>query len=51
MKVEQEQHRVAVVDPGTRISFLFARSCPRDHAKPLLQNADAAALDSLLIVN
>jgi len=29
---EQEQQRVAVVDPETRISFLFARCCQRNHA-------------------
>jgi len=47
---KEEQQRVAVVDPGTRISFLFARCRPRGHATPppppLL---NAAALGSSLI--
>ena len=55
---KQEQQRVAVVDPGTHISFLFARCRPTwpryaavaaAAAMLLLLNADATALGSSLL--
>ena len=49
----QERQRVAVVDPGTHISFLFARCRPtRPHYVAAADAAaDAATLGSLLIEN
>ena len=47
LQKEEEQQRVAVVDPGTRISFLFAR-CRRP-TQPRYAAAAAAAAECCCI--
>jgi len=51
--VKQEQQRLADVERGTRISFIFARCRPTRSlfaaARLPLLNGDAAALGSMLI--